>query len=53
MEVYKKIASIQTRDELERVYAELIDRFGPLPDEAQSLLALAEIRIICKKIAVA
>jgi transcription-repair coupling factor (superfamily II helicase) len=53
MEVYKKIASIQTRDELERVYAELLDRFGPLPDEAQSLLSLAEIRIICKKIAVA
>jgi transcription-repair coupling factor (superfamily II helicase) len=53
MEVYKKIAAIHTRDELERVYAELIDRFGPLPDEAQSLLALAEIRIICKKIAVA
>lgn len=53
MEVYKKIAAIQTKDELERVYAELIDRFGPLPDEAQSLLALAEIRIICRKIAVA
>jgi transcription-repair coupling factor (superfamily II helicase) len=52
MEVYKKIASIQTKDELERVYAELIDRFGPLPDEAQSLLSLAEIRIICRKIAV-
>ncbi len=52
MEVYKKIASIQTKDELERVYAELIDRFGPLPDEAQSLLALAEIRIICREIAV-
>jgi transcription-repair coupling factor (superfamily II helicase) len=52
MEVYKKIASIQTKDELERVYAELPDRFGPLPDEAASLLALAEIRIICRDIAV-
>ncbi|MDR0759473.1 MAG: transcription-repair coupling factor [Treponema sp.] len=52
MEVYKKIASIKTRDELERVYAELPDRFGPLPDEAASLLALAEIRIICRDIAV-
>jgi transcription-repair coupling factor (superfamily II helicase) len=52
MEVYKKIASIKTRDELERVYAELLDRFGPLPDEAASLLALAEIRIICRDIAV-
>jgi len=53
MEVYKKIASIQSRDELDRVYAELLDRFGPLPDEVQSLLSLAEIRIICRDLAVA
>ncbi len=53
MEIYKKIASIQTRDELERVYAEMLDRFGPLPDEAQSLLSLSEIRIICKDLSVA
>ncbi len=53
MEVYKKIASIQTRDELERVFAELLDRFGPLPDEVGSLLSLAEIRIICRDLSVA
>jgi transcription-repair coupling factor (superfamily II helicase) len=52
MGVYKKIASIHDKDELERVYAELLDRFGPLPDEAASLLSLAEIRIICRDIAV-
>ncbi|MDR3161009.1 MAG: transcription-repair coupling factor [Spirochaetaceae bacterium] len=52
MEVYKKIASIRTKDELESLHAELLDRFGPLPDEAASLLALAEIRIICREIAV-
>jgi transcription-repair coupling factor (superfamily II helicase) len=52
MEVYKKIASIHTREECDAVTAELIDRFGPLPDEAESLLALAEIRIICRDLAV-
>ncbi|MDR2029326.1 MAG: transcription-repair coupling factor [Treponema sp.] len=52
MEVYKKIASVKTREELERVYGELLDRFGPLPDEAASLLSLAEIRIICRDISV-
>jgi transcription-repair coupling factor (superfamily II helicase) len=52
MEVYKMIAAIRDKEELERVYAELLDRFGPLPDEAASLLALAEIRIICREIAV-
>jgi transcription-repair coupling factor (superfamily II helicase) len=53
MEVYKKIASVKTKEELERVYSEMLDRFGPLPDEAASLLALAEIRIICRDISVA
>ena len=52
MEVYKMIAAIRDREELENVYAELIDRFGPLPGEAASLLALAEIRIICRQLAV-
>ncbi|MDR0315710.1 MAG: transcription-repair coupling factor [Treponema sp.] len=52
MEVYKMIAAIRDKEELERVYAELLDRFGPLPDEAASLLALAEIRIICRELAV-
>jgi transcription-repair coupling factor (superfamily II helicase) len=52
MEVYKMIAAIREKEDLERVYAELLDRFGPLPDEADSLLALAEIRIICRRLAV-
>ncbi|MDR1030464.1 MAG: transcription-repair coupling factor [Treponema sp.] len=53
MEVYKKIAAVRDKDDLEQVYAELQDRFGPLPEEAASLLALAEIRIICRELAVA
>jgi transcription-repair coupling factor (superfamily II helicase) len=52
MEVYKMIAAIRDKEELERVYAELLDRFGPLPDEAASLLSLAEIRIICRELSV-
>jgi transcription-repair coupling factor (superfamily II helicase) len=50
MEVYKKIASINTEQDLERVYQELEDRFGPLPDELHSILSVAEIRIICSKL---
>jgi transcription-repair coupling factor (superfamily II helicase) len=52
MEMYKKIASVREKEELEHVYAELLDRFGPLPDEAASLFALAELRIICRELAV-
>ncbi|HUX14493.1 MAG TPA: transcription-repair coupling factor, partial [Spirochaetia bacterium] len=50
MEVYKRIASISTDEELATVFTELEDRFGPLPDEVQSLLSLAEIRIMCRRL---
>jgi transcription-repair coupling factor (superfamily II helicase) len=50
MEVYKKIAAVTADDELDRVYREIEDRFGPVPDEVLSVLALAEIRILCRKL---
>ena len=52
MEIYKKIAAIQTDDEFTAVYFEMEDRFGPIPDEVSSLLSLAQIRIICKKLSI-
>lgn len=50
MEIYKKIASISTKYEFDAVYGEIEDRFGPVPDEVYSLLALAEIRILCREL---
>lgn len=52
MEIYKKISAVMTRDELDSVYLELSDRFGPIPDEVGSLLTLAEIRVICKTLSI-
>ncbi len=50
MEIYKKISSIQTDYDLSRIVSELEDRFGPMPDEVNSLLSIAELRIICKNL---
>jgi transcription-repair coupling factor (superfamily II helicase) len=52
MEVYKKIAAIQVDEDLQMVVAELHDRFGPIPDEVLSLLAISEIRIFCKHMSI-
>ncbi|MBN2352596.1 MAG: transcription-repair coupling factor [Spirochaetales bacterium] len=52
METYKQIASITTDEELEAVRARIEDRFGPLPKELESILSIAELRIICAKLAV-
>ena len=52
MEIYKKIAAVTDDAEFDSVLAELADRFGPIPEEVSSLLALAEIRIICRKLSI-
>jgi len=52
METYKQIASITAEEELEAVRARIEDRFGPLPKELESILSIAELRVICAKLAV-
>lgn len=52
MEVYKKIAAVKTQNDLDSVYAEISDRFGPAPEEVDSLLALSEIKIICNALSI-
>ena len=52
MEMYKKIAGVTEKDQLDSVWAELNDRFGPVPDEVESLLSLAKIKILCKKLSI-
>lgn len=53
MEVYKKIAAVRTAGDVEALLAEIEDRFGPLPDEVQSLLSLAEIRVLAERLGIA
>ena len=50
MEIYKKIASVKTKRDLDSVIYEINDRFGSPPVEVESLLALSEIKIICNKL---
>ncbi len=50
MEIYKKIASVKTKRDLDSVVYEIHDRFGPPPEEVESLLSLCEVKIICNKL---
>jgi transcription-repair coupling factor (superfamily II helicase) len=50
MGIYKKIASVTDTEELAAAERELSDRFGPMPDEVLSLFAIAEIRILCRRL---
>jgi transcription-repair coupling factor (superfamily II helicase) len=50
MEMYKRIASVTGYEELEELEREVADRFGPPPEDVQSLFAIAEIRILCRRL---
>jgi len=50
MEVYRKIAVAKNRDDLKQIGSELTDVYGPVPDEVELLLALAELRIEASKL---
>jgi transcription-repair coupling factor (superfamily II helicase) len=43
---YKRIASAANDDDLRELKVETIDRFGLLPDEAQGIFELAQVRIL-------
>ncbi|MGB7404130.1 MAG: transcription-repair coupling factor [Pacificimonas sp.] len=48
MSLYKRIGDLESREEIDGFAAELIDRFGKLPDEVKNLLQVIETKINCK-----
>lgn len=49
LQLYRRLASADSAEEREAFAAELIDRFGPLPEEATHLLSVMQIKALCKK----
>ena len=49
IEMYKKIASIENKEDMMEVEEELEDRFSDLPKSVQTLLKISYIKSLCKK----
>ena len=47
--LYRRLGDLQSADEIDAFGAELIDRFGPLPDEVEHLLKIVFIKALCRK----
>ncbi len=47
--LYRRLSSLTTKVELEGFAAELIDRFGPLPKEVNTLMVIVRIKALCKR----
>ena len=47
--LYRRIGSLANDAEIEAMGAELADRFGPLPEEVENLLAVVAIKRLCRE----
>ena len=46
--LYRRIATLESQSEIESFAAEMIDRFGALPDEVENLLRIVAIKRLCR-----
>ncbi len=47
--LYKRLSTMDDDAELQSFGAELVDRFGPLPEEVNQLLEIVAIKALCKR----
>jgi transcription-repair coupling factor (superfamily II helicase) len=47
--LYRRLGDLETTEEIDAFAAELIDRFGPLPEEVEHLLKIVFIKALCRK----
>lgn len=45
LEMYKRLASVRSDDEVDEVRAELVDRYGEPPETVETLLEVARVRV--------
>ena len=51
--LYRRLADVEDEREVDSFAAELVDRFGPLPDEVRYLLDTVVIKALCRRANVA
>ena len=49
LNLYRRVGALKTKEEIEAFAAELIDRFGPLPQEVNNLITVIELKTLCRR----
>jgi transcription-repair coupling factor (superfamily II helicase) len=47
--LYRRLGELDSAEAIDQFGAELIDRFGPLPDEVDQLLKLMFVKVLCRR----
>jgi transcription-repair coupling factor (superfamily II helicase) len=46
--LYRRLAELDSVNEIDQIAAEIVDRFGPTPDEVKMLLEIVAIKALCR-----
>ncbi|MBO6797901.1 transcription-repair coupling factor [Maricaulis sp.] len=49
LQLYRRLSSLEDKAAREGFAAELIDRFGPLPKEVETLMRVVAVKMLCKR----
>ncbi|MDB5492660.1 MAG: mfd [Micavibrio sp.] len=49
MSLYRRLSELEDRQEIEGFAAEMIDRFGPIPQELENLMDIMAIKQMCRR----
>jgi transcription-repair coupling factor (superfamily II helicase) len=51
--LYRRLSGLESQDQVEGFAAEMIDRFGPLPEEVEHLMQIVAIKLLCRRAGIA
>ena len=49
---YRRLSTIEHEEEVQQLEDEFLDRFGPLPNEVSNLLAIVQLKQICRQVGI-
>lgn len=49
LSLYRRLSELEDEREIDGFGAELVDRFGPLPEEVEHLLQIMAIKVLCRR----
>jgi transcription-repair coupling factor (superfamily II helicase) len=52
LDAYRRIASVASQEDVEDIRREWIDRYGPLPEQAEALLRVGRLRAHCVRLGI-
>ena len=48
LQLYRRLSTLDDEAEVDSFAAEMIDRFGPMPDEVKQLMILVGVKVLCR-----